>query len=174
MFDLKPGILEIEKQSGFQARDVEIAKHLGDVGFVEIGNHFRIDDDGLVYNQVGEEGANELTVVLNGILFLLFADKTFLGEFDDQCALVELFIKTGLQFIEHAHGSTDDDFREFFVVVKHVFYRNSFTKRFPPRMARNDTDVKNGGGVKLLADCLGGMDDRFPARIQERIWSCRL
>jgi hypothetical protein len=41
-------------------------------------------------------------------------------------------------------------------------------------MARNDTDVKNGGGVKLLADCLGGMDDRFPARIQERIWSCRL
>ena len=118
-FDLKPGILEIEKQSGFQARDVEIAKHLGDVGFVEIGNHFRIDDDGLVYNQVGGEGANELTVVLNGILFLLFADKTFLGEFDDQCALVELFIKTRLQFIEHAHSSTDDDLRKLFVIVKH-------------------------------------------------------
>ncbi len=112
-------MLEIEKQGGFQARDVEIAKHLGDVGFIEIGNHFRIDDDGLVYNQVGDEGANELTVVMNGKLFLLFADKTFLGEFDDQCALVELFIKTGLEVIEHAHGSTDDDFRELFVVVKH-------------------------------------------------------
>ena len=64
-------MLEIEKQSGFQARDVEIAKHLGDVGFIEIGNHFWIDDDSLVYNQVGDEGANELTVVMNGKLFLV-------------------------------------------------------------------------------------------------------
>ncbi len=120
-FDLKSGMLEIEKQSGFQARDVEIAKHLGDVGFIEIGNHFWIDNDSLVYNQVGDEGANELTVVMNGKLFLLFADKTFPSEFDDQCALVELFIKTRLEVIEHAHGSTDDDSRELFVVVKHFF-----------------------------------------------------
>ncbi len=94
---MKPGMFEIEEKGSFQAGNVEVAKHLGDVVIVEGIHHLGIDDDGVVANEIGDESVNEVLVVMDGVLLLLLADKSLLYEFDDEGSLLELFIQTGLE-----------------------------------------------------------------------------
>lgn len=98
-FDLKPGMLEIQEEGSFQARDVEVAEHLGDVGFVESTDHLGIDDDCVIDNEIGDEGANEVFVVMNGMLLLLIAHKALFCEFDDKGSFVELFIQARSELV---------------------------------------------------------------------------
>ena len=116
---MKPGMFEIEEKGRFQAGNVEVAKHLGDVVIVERVDHLGIDDDGVVDNEIRDESANEVLVVMDGVLLLLLADKSLLYEFDDEGSLIELFIQTGLELVEHIHGRTNNDFSELFVVDEH-------------------------------------------------------
>ena len=43
-------MFEIEEKGSFQAGNVEVAKHLGDVVIIEGIDHLGIDDDGVVDN----------------------------------------------------------------------------------------------------------------------------
>ena len=85
-------MLEIEEKGSFQVGNVQVAKHLGDVVIIEGIDHLGVDDDGVVDNEIGDESANEMPVVMDGVLLLLLADKSLLCEFDDEGSLVELFI----------------------------------------------------------------------------------
>ena len=116
---MKPGMFEIEEKGSFQAGNVEVAKHLGDVVIVEGIDHLGIDDDGVVDNEIGNESADEMLIVMDGVLLLLLADKSLLCELDDKGSLVDLFIQTGLELVEHIHGRTDNDFSELFVVSEY-------------------------------------------------------
>lgn len=112
-------MFEVEEQCGFEAGDVEVAEHLGGVIFVEGSDDLGIDDHGFIDDEIGDEIADELFVVVDGVLLLLIADESLFGEFDDECALVKLFIETGLEGVDYLHGGTDDDFGELFVVGEH-------------------------------------------------------
>jgi hypothetical protein len=90
------------------------------VAFVEGGNHFCIDDHGIVDNEVRNEGSNELIVVVNRMLFLLFTGKALLTEFDDECSFVEFFIKPGFEQAEDFDGGSNDGLGERFVVREHL------------------------------------------------------
>jgi hypothetical protein len=67
------------------------------VVFIEGGDDLGIDDDGFVDDEIGDEGADELFVVVDGVLLLLIADEALFGEFDDKGAFVEFFVETGLE-----------------------------------------------------------------------------
>jgi hypothetical protein len=112
-------VFEIEEKSSFETGNVEVAKHLGDVVIVEGIDHLGIDDDGVVDNEIGDESANEMLIVMHWVLLLLLADEALLCQFDHEGSLVELFIQTGLELVEHIHGRTDNDFSESFVVGGH-------------------------------------------------------
>ena len=86
---------------------------------VESGDDLGIYDDGFVNNEIGDKRANELVVVMDGKLLLLIADKAPLGEFDDEGALIKLFIESGLESKEHFVSGSDDHFGEF--VGFHIF-----------------------------------------------------
>jgi hypothetical protein len=109
-------MFEVEEQGGFEAGDVEVAEHLGDVVLVEGGDDLGIDDDGVVDDEIGDEGADELFIIVNRVLLLLVTNEALFGEFDDEGSLLELFIEAGLEGVEHLHRGSDDDFGELFVV----------------------------------------------------------
>jgi len=118
------------------------------VGFVEGIDHLGINNDGIVDNEIGDEDTNKLAVVMNGVLLLLIADKALLGEFDDLSSLVELFIQTGPELVEHIHGCSDDDFSELVVVGEHgirlsptaMVDNPKWENGNEPRMTRMGTD----------------------------------
>ena len=118
-FDLETGMFEVEKEGCFESRDVEVSEHLGNMVFVEGADDLGVDDDGLIDNKIRNEVADELFVVVDGVLLLLLADEVLFGEFDHEGAFIELFIEAGLEFVQHLHGGTDDDFSELFVVIEH-------------------------------------------------------
>lgn len=72
--------------------------------FVEGGDYFRVDDDLIVYNQVGDEVANELTFVVNLMGLLLIAVHSSFLERDNEGIFVKLFIQTRLEGVENPHG----------------------------------------------------------------------
>ncbi len=118
-FDLEAGMFEIEEQRGFEAGDVEVAQHLGEVVFVESSDDLGIDDDGFVDDEIGDEVADELAVVVDGVLLLLVTNEALFGEFDDEGTFVEFFIEARLEGVENLHGRADDEFGELFVVGEH-------------------------------------------------------
>ena len=109
-FDSEAGVLEVEKQGCLETGDVEVTEHLGQMTIVETADHLGIDDDCFCDNEVGNESADKLAVVTDRMLFLLFAYETLFGEFDDECAFVELFIEARLEGEEHFVSGTDDLF----------------------------------------------------------------
>ena len=72
-FDSEFGVLEVEKQSGFQAGYVEVSEHLCDVAFIEGGDDFGVHDDRVGDDQIGNEGADVLAVVVDFEILLAFA-----------------------------------------------------------------------------------------------------
>ena len=112
-------MFEVEEQGCFEAGDVEVAKHLGEMAFVEGGDDLGIDDDEIIDNEVGDQGTDVLAVVTDEEFPLHLTAQPLFGEFNHQGPLVKLFIQTGLEGVEDLHGGTDDDFGEFFVVGEH-------------------------------------------------------
>jgi len=112
-FDPEAGIFEIEKECGFEAGDVEVAKHLSEVTVIETGDDLGIHNDSVFNNEVGNECADELAVVMDGKLLLRIAAETLFGQFDDEGAFVEFFIEAWLEREEHLVGCSDDFFGEF-------------------------------------------------------------
>ena len=118
-FDAEPGVLEVEKHRSLEAGDVEVAKHLGEMAFVELRNDFWIDDDLILHNEIRDEDADRLLIVVDGKLFLNVTAEALFGEFDDEGALVKFFIETGFEGVEDLDRGSDDDFGEFVVVCEH-------------------------------------------------------
>ena|GEM_PF-3564553 len=109
-FDLEARIFEIEEKGCLEAGNVEIAEHLGEVAVVECSNDFGIDDHQIIHDQIGNEGANVVACVTDDEFPLNIAPQTLLGEFDDKCAFVKLFIETWFEGKEHLVGGSDDHF----------------------------------------------------------------
>lgn len=114
-FPRKAGEFEIEKQGEVEAGYCEIACHLGEMGISESGDDFGVYDDGLVDDEVGDERADQLGLVVNLKDFLLVDAMAAFGQLDGQGVLMELFVEAGLQGVEHFHRRADDVFAEFFV-----------------------------------------------------------
>ena len=112
-------MFEVQEKSGFKSCDVEVAEHLGEVAIIESGDNLGIDYHGVIDDEIRDECADELIVVMDEVLFLLVADEALIGEFDDESTLIELFIETRLEGVEDLHGGTDYDFCECFVVSEH-------------------------------------------------------
>ena len=72
-----------------------------------------IHDDEIFHDEVGNERADELPVVVDIELALALATETLFRELNEQGAFVEFFVKPGLEDEEHLVGSTDDFFGEF-------------------------------------------------------------
>jgi hypothetical protein len=125
-FDLEAGVFEVEEQGGFKAGDVEVAEHLGEVVLVEGGDDLWIDNHHVLNDQIGDQGADVLTVVTDQEFPLNIAMKPLLGEFDDECAFVEFFVKTRLEGEDHFMSGSDNLFSKFV----------DFHKIFQPRNAR--------------------------------------
>ena len=53
-FDFELDELEVEQQGGFQPGDIQIAEHLCHVILVERGDHLGVDDQPVVYDEVGD------------------------------------------------------------------------------------------------------------------------
>lgn len=115
-------MFEVEEQRGLEAGDAEVAEHLGGVVFVEGSDNLGIDDHGFVDDEIRNEVADELFVVVDGVLLLLLAGQALFVEFDDEGAFVELFVKAGFEGVEHLHGGTDDDLCDLFVVGEHDWF----------------------------------------------------
>ncbi len=109
-------MLEVEKQGGFQAGDVEVSEHLCDVAFVEGGDDFGVHDDGVGDDQIGNEGADVLAVVVDLEVLLAFAGETLFLELDDEGSLVKFFVETGLERVQNGVGGSDDFFGDFGIV----------------------------------------------------------
>ena len=109
-FDSEAGVFEVEEQGCLETGDVEITEHLGQMTIVETADHLGIDDDFSFDNEVGNESADELPIVVDRMLLLLFANEPLFGEFDDEGAFVELFIETGLEGEEHFVSGSDNHF----------------------------------------------------------------
>src|ERR1700730_7687782 len=107
--------LEIQQQSQLKSGDCEVAHHLSNMGIVECKHHLGIDNNFFVHNQIRDEVPDYFTSVEDLKFFLRFNDMTAFPQFDNQGALVKLFIETGLHFIENVHCSPDDLFAELFV-----------------------------------------------------------
>jgi len=131
-FNLESSMFEVEKEGCFEAGDVKVSKHLGEVGIIEGSDNLGIDDNSIVDDKVGDECANELCVVVDGVLFLLITNQALVGELDNEGTFIEFFIETGLESVEHLYRRSDDDFGELFVVGEH--------EKFLPRISRMGTD----------------------------------
>lgn len=110
--DAEFGMFEVEEEGGFEAGDVEVSEHLGEVAVVESGDDLGIHDDRLFDDEVGDEGANVVGVVVDREILLLFAGEALLGKFDDEGAFVEFFIEAGLEGEEYFVGGSNDFFGE--------------------------------------------------------------
>jgi hypothetical protein len=106
-------MFEVQNQCCFETCDGEVAEHLGEVTVVESGDDFGIDDDGFVDDEVRDERADVLFLVVNGKLFLGIAAAALLGEFDDESPLVELFIETGFERPKDLVSGSDNEFGKF-------------------------------------------------------------
>jgi hypothetical protein len=115
-FPVELGVLEVQQQGDFEAGNVQVSEHLGDVGVVEFRDHLRINDDLFVYDQIRYKLADELFPIVHRELSLLLALTPAMCQFDQQGVLVELFVKTRLQFIQDGHGCADDFPRDFLVL----------------------------------------------------------
>jgi len=107
------------REGGSKAGDVEVAEHLGHMGLVECGDDLGIDDDRVVDDEVGNEGADVMRFVMNRELLLRVATEALLGEFDNESTLVDFLVEPGLEGVEDRDRGADDDFGEFLIVGKH-------------------------------------------------------
>ena len=73
-------VFKVEKQGDFQTRDVQIAEHLGGMGFVKSGDHLGIGNDFAFHGEVGDKLANEMAAIINRIFALLFGGTTRVPE----------------------------------------------------------------------------------------------
>lgn len=85
------------------------------MGIVEGGDELGIDDDLVVYDQIGNQGSDSHAFVFHWKLLLLIAVNLTQSEFAHECVLVELLIETRFQGVEHFEGRTDDLLRQFFM-----------------------------------------------------------
>lgn len=127
-FDLEAGVFEVEEQGGFETGDVEVAEHLGEVAVVEAGDNLGINDDEVIDDEVRNQGADVLAVVTDDEFPLNIALQALFGEFDDEGAFIELFIKAWLEGEEHLVGGADDLFGEFVQVHMKEFLTTERTE----------------------------------------------
>ena len=106
-------MLEIEQESGFQAGDVQVTKHLGIVCLGEGCGYFCIHDHTIIYDEIGDERTNMQAVVTNRELSLGVATKSLLCEFNDKRTFVEFLIKAGPKCEEDLVCRTDDFLGQF-------------------------------------------------------------
>ena len=83
------------------------------VTVIETCDDLGIHDNAVFHNEVGNECADELAVVMDGKLLLRIAAETLFGQFDDEGAFVEFFIEARLESEENLVGGSDDLFGEF-------------------------------------------------------------
>ena len=140
-FPLQFCFFETEQEREFQARDGEIADHLGDVGFVESGDNFGIHDHRVVDDQVGNQRSDLLPIIKHWKRFLLINLVASLAQLDDQRAFIELFIEPRLQRVQHLHGRADDVMAQLFVGV---FFHNSL-----PQITQMGADGKELHGPPI-------------------------
>ncbi len=112
---VKLGVFEVQKEGNFQACDVQVAQHLGDVRVVKFGHHLWVGDDFSVDDKVGNQLANELPTVVNGVLALLFNGVASQPEFYYHGVFIELFIETRVECVQYHDRRTDDVLCYFFV-----------------------------------------------------------
>ncbi len=112
-FDAEFRVFEIEEKRGFESGDVEVAEHLSEVALVEGGDDFGGYDDLVFDDEVRDEGTDVLVVVVNRELSLGIRSKALFGELDDEGSFVELFVESGLEFVEYGVGGSYYLFGEF-------------------------------------------------------------
>ena len=83
-FDTKFVVFEVEKQSGLELGDIQVAEHLRDVTVVERRDNLGVDDEPLLHDEVGNEDSDELAAVVDVVGFLLLTPNPLLTEFDDK------------------------------------------------------------------------------------------
>ena len=66
------GVFKVEDDGEIEAGDGKVAHHLDEVGFVELGDDLRVDDDQSIDQQVWDEGVDLNFVVEYGKASLLF------------------------------------------------------------------------------------------------------
>ncbi len=74
--------------------------------------------------------------------------------------IVELFIQTGLELVEHIHGRTDKDFSKLFVVCEHgiPIQQPSFVLKHPcPSVQSVVTSLKNTKYLPSVGTLEGGV-----------------
>lgn len=77
------GVLEVEKQCELEIGDIQVSKHLGKMGVGKRGRYFRIDNDQVVHDEVGNESANELASIMDVKSFLLINYVSERSQFND-------------------------------------------------------------------------------------------
>ena len=75
------GVFEIDEECEFEAGEVQVALHLGEVGFVEVFDYLWIDDDFFVHDEIRDALADFGFTIDDGELFLLFYGVAVRSEF---------------------------------------------------------------------------------------------
>ena len=89
------------------------------MAIIESRHDFRINDGPVLHDEIWNEVSQEMPVVVDGKVLLDVTMETLLREFNDEGALVELFIETGLESVENLNRGSDDGFSESGVGGEH-------------------------------------------------------
>ena len=114
-FPIQSSTLEIQQERQFEPTDRQITNHLRDMRLVKCCDDLRINDNEIIYNQVGHEIADQLAVVEDGKASLHLDRMTASLKLKYERAFVKLFIQTGPQLIQNIHRGADDFPAQFFV-----------------------------------------------------------
>src|ERR1700730_12038098 len=89
----QPSRFEIQEKRKFKPADRKITNHLRNVGFIESGDHFGVNDNKVINDQVWHEIANQLRVVKYRKSTLCFNCVTASLQFNRQRAFVKFLIQ---------------------------------------------------------------------------------
>jgi len=95
-FPIQSRTFEIQQERQFEPADGKIADHLCNMRFVKCSGHLRVNDNEVIYDQIGYEIANKFAVVENRKASLHINRMTTPLKLKHQGAFVKFFIQAGL------------------------------------------------------------------------------
>lgn len=101
-------MLEIDNEPHLQTSYTQIVEHLAAFVIGDLIDHFGINHDLILYNQIWDEGSDAFSFVLNLKASLLVDSHPPQLKLMNQSILIRLFVQSMAQLIHHLERSTND------------------------------------------------------------------
>ena len=81
------------------------------MALVERGNYFRIYNEIVFHNKIGNERSNQLFLLVNLERLLLINSEAAVLQLDDESTLIEFLVEPWFESIQNVHRCSNNEFR---------------------------------------------------------------